>query len=97
VLAFTGMRAGECQHLLPEDVDLDGGWIHIISREGAETKTRESRKVPLHARLTAILRQLPKSRGLWYFTAQPSRNFPVGDHHLGVKHLTRIFKSYSRS
>ena len=59
VLAFTGMRAGELQRLRPEDVDLVGGWVHIRSRPGAETKTRESRKVPIHPRLRAVLEALP--------------------------------------
>ncbi len=47
VLAFTGMRVGECQRLQLDDVDLHGGWITIASRDGAETKSRRSRKVPI--------------------------------------------------
>ena len=34
-LAFTGMRASECCHLMPQDVDLDAGWIHVDSRPGS--------------------------------------------------------------
>lgn len=92
MLAFTGMRAGECQHLLPEDVDLKNGWIHIVSREGAETKTGESRKVPVHPRLAAFLAQLPRPRGKWYFTSQPSRKFPQGGHHLSMKRINEDFQ-----
>lgn len=58
LLAFTGIRSGELQHLRVEDVDLDGKWIHIVSRPGAETKTRESRKVPIHPRLYAVCRSI---------------------------------------
>ncbi len=47
-LAFTGMRVGELQNLREEDANLTSGWIHIVSRPGAETKTKTSRKVPIH-------------------------------------------------
>lgn len=91
VLAFTGMRAGELQRLRPEDVDLAGGWVHIRSRPGAETKTRESRKVPVHSRLRAALDGLLGARRPWLFTAAPSRKFPAGDHHISVKRLNEQF------
>jgi integrase len=91
VLCYTGMRAGELQRLWIEDVDLTGGWIHIVSRRGAETKTRTSRKVPIHPKLRAVLTALPKTRGLWLFTAAPSKKFPAGDHHINVKRLNDQF------
>ena len=91
VLSFTGMRAGELQRLRPDDVDLEGGWIHIMSRRGAETKTRTSRKVPIHSRLKLVLEALPKSKGPWFFTAAPSKKFPTGDHHINVKRLNEQF------
>jgi integrase len=47
VLAFTGMRVGELRRLRPDDVGLAGNWVHVRSRPGAETKTKESRKVPI--------------------------------------------------
>ncbi|OWK41240.1 tyrosine-type recombinase/integrase [Fimbriiglobus ruber] len=90
-LAFTGMRAGELQRLRPEDVDLNGGWVHIRSRPGAETKTRESRKVPIHPRLRAVLERLPANRRSWLFTAGPSKKYPAGDHHINVKRLNEQF------
>lgn len=91
VLAFTGMRAGEFQRLRPEDIDLAGEWVHIRSRPGAETKTRESRKVPVHPRLRAVLEALPRTRRPWLFTAAPSKKFPGGDHHINVKRLNEQF------
>lgn len=91
VLSFTGMRAGELQRLRPEDIDLVGGWIHIRSREGGETKTRESRKVPIHARLRAVLESLLKTSRPWLFTAAPSKKFPTGGHHISVKRLNEQF------
>ena len=91
VLAFTGMRAGELQRLRPEDVDLVGGWVHVRSRPGAETKNRESRKVPIHPRLWTALAGLPKAHRPWLFTAAPSRKYPAGNHHISVKRLNDQF------
>ena len=85
------MRAGELQRLRPEDVDMVGGWIHIRSRPGAETKIRESRKVPIHPRLRMELEVLPRTRRPWLFTAAPSKKFPGGENHINVKRLNQLF------
>lgn len=91
VLAFSGMRSGELQRLRLEDVDLVGNWIHIVSREGAETKTGYSRKVPIHAALKPLLQTLPKI-GPWLFTAPPSHKYPQGGHWINTKHLNEDFQ-----
>jgi integrase len=91
VLAFTGMRSGELQRLRPEDVDLNGNWIQIASREGAETKTRRSRKVPIHPRLRPLLEAQPARKRPWFFTASPSRKYPAGDHWISTKRLNDAF------
>ena len=85
------MRSGELQRLRVEDIDLKGNWIHIISREGAETKTGYSRKVPIHAKLKPLLEVLPKM-GSWLFTAPPSRKYPMGGHWINTKHLNEDFQ-----
>jgi len=90
VLAFTGMRSGELQRLRVEDIDLKRNWIHIVSREGAETKTGYSRKVPIHAKLKPLLQALPRI-GPWLFTAPPSRKYPQGGHWINTKHLNEDF------
>lgn len=90
VLAFTGMRSGELQRLRVEDVDLAGNWLHIVSREGAETKTGFSRKVPIHTSLKPLLQALPQA-GPWLFTAPPSRKYPQGGHRINTKHLNDDF------
>jgi integrase len=92
VLAFTGMRSAEMQHLRKEDLDLAGNWLHVVSRPGAETKTKMSRKVPLHARLRALLEKVPKKPGPWLFSAEPSRKFPDGGHCINTKKLNDRFK-----
>jgi integrase len=90
MLAFSGMRSGELQRLRVEDIDLKGDWIHIMSREGAETKTGYSRKVPIHARLKPFLEALSRT-GPWLFTAPPSRKYPEGGHWINTKHLNEDF------
>lgn len=91
MLAFTGMRSGELQRLKMEDVDLKQGWIKIVSRDGAETKTRRSRNVPIHARLRAFLESLPKEKRPWFFTAQASNRYPQGGHWINPKRLNEDF------
>ena len=57
-LAFTGMHKVSFAIFRVEDIDLRNNWIKIVSREGAETKTGLSRKVPIHPRLRAVLEHL---------------------------------------
>ena len=90
-LAFTGMRVGECRNLRPEDVDLEAGWIRIVSREGAETKTRKGRDVPIHPRLLEVLKQVRPGKS-WFFTALPSPRYPDGQHHINERHVLEDFR-----
>ena len=87
VLAFTGMRSGELQRLKPEDVDLRSNWIHVVSRDGLETKTGHSRSIPIHPRLRPFLSNMPTRTREWFFTAAPSQKYPDGNHHISTKHL----------
>jgi integrase len=92
IAAFAGHRSGDIERLLVEDVDFAGNWIHFESRPGAETKTGNSTKVPLHPRLCAILKETPKSKGRTFFTAPPSVQFPNGDHHLNMRDVNEQFQ-----
>jgi len=91
MLAFTGMRVGECRQLRPQDVDFKNGWVHIVSRRGAETKTRQSRRVPLHRRLRQELAAVRAGRE-WYFTAAPSGRYPDGQHHINDRDVLESFQ-----
>jgi integrase len=91
VLAFTGMRSGEMQRLKPEHIDLKNNWIHIFSLSGAETKTRVSRKVPIHDRLRPFLTEVPTGDREWFFTAPPSAKYPHGDNWLNTKLINESF------
>jgi integrase len=91
-LAFTGARSGEVAHLRVEDADLTGNWLHFVSRPGFETKTGESRKMPIHARLRPVLEQaLACNKSGWLFTALPSRKFPEGGHYISTKRINEDF------
>lgn len=50
-LAMTGLRPGELNHLLIEELDLDAGWLHVRNKPelGWWIKTRRERSVPLAA------------------------------------------------
>jgi integrase len=96
-LAFTGMRVGELQHLREEDVDLKSGWIHIMSRPGAETKTKLSRKVPIHPVLSDLLRLWGRRKGPLYFSAPPSSKYAEGGHRISAKHANETFQRIARN
>jgi integrase len=91
VLAFGGMRSANCSQLLVDDIDLQGGWIHVRSREGATTKMGNEWKVPIHSRLKAILEALPRPSRGYFFTVAPSRKFPDGGHWVNMRHLNDDF------
>jgi integrase len=91
-LSFTGIRIGELKRLRKEDVDLVGGWICVESRKGAETKTRESRKIPIHPVLLQLLKEQNNKPSPWFFTAAPSREHPTGDHCISEKKINAAFK-----
>ncbi len=59
-LAKTGLRVGELTHLLIDEVDLDGGWLHVRNKTalGWRIKTGQERSVPLLQEVVAILRAL---------------------------------------
>lgn len=63
-LAKTGLRPGELVHTLIEDVDLDGGWLHVRSKPelGWMVKTGRERRVPLVGQLIDQLRHVAGER-----------------------------------
>src|SRR5262249_37221249 len=64
-LAKTGLRIGELTHLLSEEVDLEGGWLHVRNKTelGWRIKTGHERSIPLLAEVVAILRTVIGTRG----------------------------------
>jgi integrase len=96
VLAFSGMRVGELQNLREFDVDCEGGWIEVVSRPGAETKTKQSRKIPIHPVLLSLLRAYRRRSGPSFFSAEPSAKYPDGGHRVSPKHLNEAFQALAK-
>jgi integrase len=90
-LAFGGPRIGELRQLRADDVDLTDGWIHVESREGAETKTHRSRKIPIHPVLREILKE-QHSAGPWFFTTARSGNRPEDSHQIAPRKINKQFQ-----
>jgi integrase len=64
-LLLTGMRPGELTHLLlPDDLDLGTGWLHIRNKPqlGWQVKTRNERDIPLVPILVNVLRAVVGDR-----------------------------------
>jgi integrase len=94
VLAFSGMRVGELQGLPQSDVDLKAGFIDVIRQINGPTKTKDSRRIPIHRRIEPIIEaQFKNDSHELLFTAQPSRRYPNGGHHINSKRLNDDFKA----
>jgi integrase len=63
-LAKTGLSVGELTHLLIEDIDLDGRWLHVRNKTdlGWRIKTGQERMVPLLPEVVAVLRTVIGAR-----------------------------------
>jgi len=85
-----GMRSGELYSLFDVDVDLDGNWFKITSREDAETKSREDRKVPIHPILIPLLKKCEKQGSYFFLATQPGQQ-PAAARHLRQKSLNARF------
>ena len=91
VLGATGMRVGELKHLTWDDVDLDRVVIHIRPKEDWRPKTGDIRIVPISTQLGDVFERLPH-KAKWVFTAQLSRRYPKGDHHISERRLLEYLK-----
>ncbi len=92
VLAMTGMRGGELRRLRVEDINLKSGWIEIVSRPGLETKTRASRRVPIHPVLKELLRTYAFPKSGYAFCAPTTRQYPNDGRWLNTGQLNRELK-----
>ncbi len=75
LLGHSGLRVGELKHLSWDDVDLDGGWLHVRAKPdvGWRPKNGEDRKVPLSERAQAVLERVPRV-GRWVFWRRRTTN-----------------------
>jgi integrase len=90
-LAFAGLRIGELRQLRVDDVDLTEGWIRVESREGAETKTHRSRKIPIHPVLREILKE-QRSSGPWFFRTARSGVNPEDSQPIAPRKINKQFQ-----
>lgn len=89
VLFKTAMRVGECQALQKSDGDLSQGFITISRQISGPTKTKNSRRVPIHRSLVPLLQGLlAADRHELLITAMPSAKYPEGGHHLRAPNKT---------
>ena len=95
-LAMTGMRSGELQGLRRANVDLTGGWITIADQVTGPTKTKRTRKVPIHPALQKRLRHVQNEGHDLFFTSEPSRKYPNGGRPINTKRLCEYFKSAAK-
>ena len=60
--AFSGLRIGELKFLSYDDVDVDGGWLHVRAKPDISwrPKNGEDRKVPLNERTRSVLERVPR-------------------------------------
>ena len=91
VLAETGMRFGEAQHLTWDDVDTQHNVLHIRPKDGWQPKSGDQRVVPMSPALRSLLAKLPR-HSQWVLTAAPSRKYPRGDHRISERRLLKYLK-----
>jgi len=90
-LAFTGMRIGELVWLTWNDVDFENGFIQVRPKENWKPKNGRPRAIPMHDRVRAVLRQLPRKHR-WVFTAEPSKKYLQGGHRISRVHTLEKLK-----
>ena len=90
-LAFAGLRIGELRQLRAQNVDLTDGWIRVESREGAETKTHRSRKIPIHPVLREILKE-QRSAGPWFFRTAQGGDNPEDSRPIAPRKINKQFQ-----
>jgi integrase len=91
ILADTGLRIGELQHLTWDDVDYTNNVLHVRPKEGWKPKTGDQRAVPMSLRVRSLLERLPH-RSTWVLTAPASAAYPKGDHQVSERRLLKTLK-----
>lgn len=96
ILAKTGVRVGELVHLLVEDLDLNGGWLHVRNKPelGWRIKTGRQRAVPLIDEVVSVFRRVIGGRtaGLVF----RKETFRAADCPLGDASHQRLAKEVER-
>lgn len=101
-LALTGLRFGELRDLRWNDVDFEAGanGVLTIRRGGStdSTKTRRSRRIPMHAEVRSTLEALPRVAGSdRVFHERPTAQHPEPDRPLIERRLLGAVKRLARA
>lgn len=91
ILADTGMRIGELQHLTWDDVDVERNVLHVRAKENWAPKTGDQRAVPMTPAVRMLLEQLPWT-GRWVLTARPTERNPKNDRQISERRLLVCLK-----
>jgi integrase len=107
VLAYTGMRRGECLALRWRDVDLDAGAVSVRRSAGVvrnkgegasivtgDGKTHKARVVDLDAATVAVLRAHRKERGSMALQLVRDDSLVFGDHEGRQLHPERFSRAF---
>ena len=97
-LAKTGLRPGELCHLLIEEIDLGGRWLHIRNKPelGWSVKTRNERSVPLVRELCEVLRRVIGDRTAGLVFRRPRFSGSESDCAAAdLQQLIRVFQARS--
>src|SRR5207253_2298163 len=67
LLGLTGMRIGEVEHLMWDDIDFENNAIKVQAKQGWKPKTGDARSVPMMAGVKELLARQPR-RCEWAFS-----------------------------
>jgi integrase len=99
LMAYTGMRFGEVRDLRWTDLVLDQGsnGFIVVRRGGSSgsTKSKRTRRIPIHPNLREILDRLPRNFDR-VFTARPSKKHPDGGGPIDERRLLMSLKRLCR-
>jgi integrase len=90
--AFAGLRADEVTTLAPRAVDLKGGWVHVVGRDGWTPKTMQARKIPIHPILLDLLAGVPAAPRPYFFCAPACPRYPDGQHHINYRNMNEALQ-----
>jgi len=93
LLALTGARFGEMQHLSWDDVELDGKrpYLKIQGKDDWKPKSGDARVIPLSDRAVALLRSIPRNHR-WVFTARVTARHPQAGRQVSERRLLAYLK-----
>jgi integrase len=91
LLADTGMRVGELEHMTWKDVDFAKNLIHVRPKEDWKPKSGDQRVIPMSPRVRALLDRRSRRAG-WVVTSPASKRYPLGDQKVSQRRMLLALK-----